>query len=179
MGSSFIHSDGTNHKLNYSVENGVRLKYTESSTYSSGLVGVRYVGYFNDDLNWFSSATPHGDTNILTQIDGFSSSFDYSQDELYSWEWNGYFKPSSSEIYTFYTSSDDASYLYIDNILVVNNGGLHGNNESSGTINLIADTYYPIKIQFGENTGGDIITVSFSSYTISKTTDGNGYYYHT
>jgi len=168
MADAFIHSDGTTHKINYSTT--PRIKYDE---YTSGLIGIRYIGYFNDNLNWFLTATPHGDTNILTQIDNFSSN-----DEFYSWEWNGYFKPSSSEIYTFYTSSDDASYLWINNVLVVNNGGLHGNAEELGTINLIADTYYPIKVQFGENTGGDVMTVSFSSNTISKTTDGSGYYFH-
>ena len=173
MGSAYINSDGTTHKINYNGNS--RIKYSE---YLSGLLGIRYNGYFNDDLNWFLTATPHGDTNTLSQIDNFSSSIDYSSEEFYSWEWNGYFKANSSEIYTFYTSSDDASYLWINNILVVNNGGLHGNTEQSGTINLAADTYYPIKIQFGENSGGDILTVSFSTDTIAKTTNGSGYYFH-
>jgi fibro-slime domain-containing protein len=177
MGIGYINSDGIIHKINYNIS-GPKLKYIQSSEYSAGLVGIRYVGYFNDDLNWFATATPHGDTNILDQIDNFSSSPDFAQEELYSWKWTGYFKPSSSELYTFYTTSDDASYLFIDDILVVNNGGLHGNQESSGTINLIANTYYPITVLFGEQNGGDIMTVSFSSYTIAKTTDGNGYYYH-
>jgi len=164
----FINSDGITHKFNYN--GNFRIKYEE---YTSGLVGIRYIGYFNDDLNWFDSATTHGDTNILTSINSFTSN-----DDFYSWKWTGYFKPSSSELYTFYTSSDDASYLFIDNILVVNNGGLHGVQEQSGTINLIAGIYYPITILFGENGGGDIMTVNFSSNTISKTTNGNGYYFH-
>ena len=165
---AFIYSDGVSHKLLYNI--GPKIKYM---AYATGLTGIRYVGYFNDDQNWFDTATPHGDTNTLTEINNFSSN-----DDFYTWEWNGYFKPSSSETYTFYTSSDDSSLLWIDNILVVNNGGLHGNSEQSGTINLTANIYYPIKIQFGENSGGDVITVNFSSNTISKTTDGNGYYFH-
>lgn len=169
MALSYISSNGTDHKIYYDGTNG-KIK---GSAYLSGLLGIRYVGYFEDNFNWFSTATTHGDTNTLTQINDFTSN-----DDFYSWEWNGFFKPSSSEIYTFYTSSDDASYLWINNTLVVNNGGLHGNNEQSGTISLTANTYYPIKIQFGENSGGDIITVSFSTDTISKTTDGNGYYFH-
>lgn len=177
MTNILINSDGNNHKINYS-DGLYKLRYVAPSLYSGGLLGTRYIGYFNDDLNWFTTATPHGDTNILNQIDSFSSSVDFSQEELYSWEWNGYFKPSSSEIYTFYTTSDDASYLWINGILVVNNGGLHGNTESSGTINLVQNTYYTMKVQFGENTGGDIMTVSFSSDTIPKTTNGNGYYFH-
>jgi len=168
MGSAYINSNGTTHKINYN--SGCKIKYSE---YLSGLVGIRYNGYFADIINWFDSATPHGDTNTLISIDNFSSN-----DESYSWKWTGYFKPSSSEVYTFYTNSDDASYLWIDDVLVVNNGGEHGAQEQLGTINLIANTYYPITILFGENGGGDFITVSFSTNTINKTTDGDGYYFH-
>jgi fibro-slime domain-containing protein len=168
MGSAYINSNGTTHKVNYN--SGSKIKYSE---YVSGLLGIRYVGYFADNVSWFDSAPLHGDTNTLTSINNFTSSADY-----YSWKWTGYFKPSSSELYTFYTSSDDASYLFIDNILVVNNGGAHPNSENSGTITLMANTYYPITVLFGEQEGGDIMTVSFSSNTISKTTNGDGYYFN-
>lgn len=182
MPNALIYSDGINHKINY---NGglFKIKY---GAYLSGLVGVRYVGYHNDDPSWFLTATPHGDTNTLTAIDNFSSSPDFAQEEYYSWQWIGYFKPSSTENYTFYTSSDDGSYLWIgDNAnnptllnVLVNNGGAHGTQEVSASVALVANTYYPIRIQFGEIGGGDNITVSFSSDTISKTTNGLGYYFH-
>jgi hypothetical protein len=56
----------------------------------------------------------------------------------------------------------------------VNNGGLHGPTEQSGTISLIAGVYYPIRIQFGELSGGDVLTFNFSTPTISKTTNVTG-----
>lgn len=183
MPNTLMYSDGTNFKLNYS-EGSFKLKY---SPYISGLLGTRYIGYHNDDPSWFDTAAAHGDTNNLTSIDNFSSSPDFSQEENYSWQWIGYFKPSSTEIYTFYTSSDDGSYLWIgENALtgyntanaLVNNGGPHGNQEVFGSINLTANIYYPIRIQFGEIGGGDLITVSFSTDTIPKTADGNNYYFH-
>lgn len=151
--------------------------------YTNGVYGKRYVGYFADDVNWFATATLQGDVNQLTQINGFTSSADN-----YSWQWLGYFKASSTENYTFYTSSDDASYLWIGSNATagfttanatVNNGGLHGAVEvTSSPISLIAGIYYPIRIQFGEQGGGDVITVNFSSTTITKTTNGLGYYYY-
>jgi hypothetical protein len=154
-----------------------------SINYTNGLYGKRYVGYFNDDVNWFDTATLHGNVNQLTQINGFTSSAD-----LYSWQWLGYFKASSTENYTFYTSSDDASYLWIGNNVTagfttanatVNNGGLHGPIEAaSSPVSLVAGTYYPIRLQFGENGGGDVMTVNFSTATIPKTTNGLGYYYY-
>jgi len=161
-----------------------------TTAYTNGLYGKRYVGYFgdtedgnNDNVNWFNTATLHGDVNQLTEINNFTSSDDY-----YSWQWVGYFKASSTENYTFYTSSDDASYLWIGaNALAgfttananVNNKGLHGNNKvASSPISLTAGVYYPIRIQFGENEGGDELSFSFSTPTIAETTNGLGYYYY-
>ena len=156
---------------------------TNTTADTNGLYGKRYVGYFNDNVNWFNTATLQGQVNQLTQINDFSSSAD-----LYSWEWLGYFKASSTEDYTFYTSSDDSSLIWIgDNAkvgfslsnLTVDNRGLHGNRErSSSPISLVVGAYYPIRIQFGEQTGSDFITVSFSTSTITKTTNGLGYYYY-
>jgi hypothetical protein len=182
MTKNLIYSNGLVHKINYSDGLFKILHKIDLS----GLFGTRYIGYHTDDPSWFASATAHGDTNTLSSISSFSSSPDFSQEENYSWEWIGYFKPSTTEEYTFYTDSDDGSYLWIGesannptllNVLV-NNGGAHDPQEMQGSINLIANTYYPFRIQFGEMGGGDIITVSFSSNTIPKTTDGNGYYFH-
>jgi hypothetical protein len=156
-----------------------------SINYTNGLYGKRYVGYFNDDVNWFATATLQGDVNQLTEINSFTSSAD-----LYSWQWLGYFRASSTENYNFYTTSDDASYLWIGNNAIagfttanatVNNGGFHGPQKRPLTpnpVSLVANIYYPIRIQFGENTGGDIMTVNFSTATITETTNGLGYYYY-
>jgi hypothetical protein len=158
-----------------------RIATTTADT--NGLYGKRYLSYFDDDVNWFNTADLDGDVNQLTEINGFTSDDDY-----YSWQWLGYFKASSTENYTFYTASDDASYVWIGaNALAgfttananVNNGGLHGPDEvQSSPISLTAGVYYPIRIQFGENEQGDELSFSFSTPTISKTTNGLGYYYY-
>ena len=48
----------------------------------------------------------------------------------YSVEFKGYFKPDIPGTWTFYTESDDASYLYI-NGQTVSNGGTHSMNKRS------------------------------------------------
>jgi hypothetical protein len=156
----------------------------QNINYTNGLYGKRYVGYFNDVVTWFATASLHGNVNQLTQINSFTN----SPNVLYSWEWLGYFKASSTQNYTFYTNSDDASYLWIGSNATagfttanatVNNGGVHPLTEvTSSPISLVAGTYYPIRIQFGENAGGSAMTVNFSTATISKTTNGLGYYYY-
>ena len=147
----------------------------------SGLLGKRYVNYYNDVVAFFSTATLHGNINLTTQISSFTSSAD-----SYSWMWLGYFLAPTTGTYTFFTSSDDASHLWIGpNALsgyttgnaTVNNGGAHGVVEVSGTTTLTANTYYPIRIMFGEQGGGDIMTVSFAGPSIVKTANGSGYYY--
>jgi hypothetical protein len=150
---------------------------------TNGLYGKRYVGYFADDVNWFATATLQGDVNQLTQINSFTSNAD-----SYSWQWLGYFKASSTENYTFYTKSDDASYLWIGSNAIsnfttanatINNGGPHGEEEvTSSPVSLVAGTYYPIRVQFGDQGGPDSLTVNFSTATIIKTTNGLGYYYY-
>jgi len=149
---------------------------------STGLKGKRFNGYYADNPNFFNSASLHGDvTNNITQINNFSSSADY-----YSWLWVGTFLPSATGTWTFYTSSDDASHLWVGDPaiegsttsnVVVNNGGTHGNQERQGNIYLEAGTFYPIRAAFGEAGGGDIMTISFAGPGQGKTTNGDGYYF--
>jgi type II secretory pathway pseudopilin PulG len=152
-----------------------------SSLLATNLYGERFNGYYNDNPTFFNTAVKHGDTNLTSQINNFSSNTD-----SYSWQWVGYFLPPTTGSYTFFTSSDDASHLWLGANAItgyttanalVNNGGLHGTQERSGSINLTAGQYYPIRIMFGENGGGDIMTVAFSGPGIAKTTNGTGYYF--
>lgn len=154
-------------------------------TYNAGLYKKTYAGYFSDDVNWFLTAVPttYG-SNPASSVQTTSISEAATGDgEQFSCEWLGYFKPTTTETYTFYTSSDDASYMWIGSVAqtgyttlnaTVKNGGLHGTVEQSGTIALTAGTYYPIRIQFGEFTGGDVLTFNFSTPTITKTTNVTG-----
>jgi hypothetical protein len=154
-----------------------------------GLFKTTYTGYFNDNVSFFATATPAAKgANPMFSIQTTAISEPATNDaETFSVQWLGYFLPSTSETYTFFTASDDASYVWIGNNAVtgfttanatVDNGGLHGVVEESGTAALTAGVYYPIRIQFGENTGGDSLTFNFSTATISKTTDVTGLVFH-
>ena len=151
------------------------------NTYIPGLFGVKVSGYFNDDVNYFSGRSAIA-TEILTNISNFATGGD-----LFSWQIRGYFYAPNTGTYTFSTTSDDASYLWIGSVAVggftpgnavVNNGGLHGARTISGSINLAAGTYYPIRIQMGENFGASLLTVSFSGPGFGARTDGAGFFFH-
>ena len=147
--------------------------------YSAGLFRTTYSGYFADVVSFFATATATATTVQTTVIEEPAT----DDGPSFSMQWLGYFRPTTTETYTFFLSSDDASFLWIgSNALsgfttanaTVNNGGLHGPVEFSGTAALTAGVYYPIRIQFGEQGGGDVMTFNHSTATIGKTTSVTG-----
>jgi hypothetical protein len=154
-------------------------------SYTAGVFKTTYSGYFNDNVNFFATATPASvGGNPATSVQTTEITEPPTSDgENFSCQWLGYFKPTTTETYTFFTSSDDASYVWVGSNSIsgftttnstVNNGGLHGTQERSGSIALTAGTYYPLRIQFGELSGGDVMTFSYSTPTIAKTTTVTG-----
>ena len=154
-------------------------------SYTAGVFKTTYSGYFNDNVNFFATATPASvGGNPATSVQTTEITEPPTSDgENFSCQWLGYFKPTTTETYTFFTSSDDASYVWVGSNSIsgftttnstVNNGGLHGTQERSGSIALTAGTYYPLRIQFGELSGGDVMTFSYSTPTITKTTNVTG-----
>ena len=166
------------------ISSGIRT-LEDAIPYVAGLYKTTYAGYFNDVVSFFATATPttYG-TNPATSVQTTAISEAATGDGTnFSIQWLGYFLPSTTETYTFFTSSDDASYVWVGSNAItgfttgnatVNNGGLHGNQERSGTASLTAGVYYPIRIQFGENGGGDVLTFNYSTPTITKTTTVTG-----
>jgi hypothetical protein len=139
---------------------------------AAGLYRRTYSGYFNDDVNWFATATQ-------TAAVADSTLAIAATPETTSIQWLGYFVPATTETYTFYTSSDDASYLWIGANAVagfttgnalVNNGGTHGVETASGSIALTAGVRYAIRIQTGNGGGPGAHATSFSTPTIAQTT---------
>ena len=144
-----------------------------SNPYSAGMWRDTYTGYFNDVPAWFLTATKTG-----AGIPDLTSMSAGTIPTTTSIEWRGYFRPLVSDTYTFYTNSDDASYLWIGEIArtgynvgnaLVNNGGLHGAIEQSGSIALSAGVYYPLRVQAGNNAVTGLCIVSWSNSTQAQT----------
>ena len=109
-------------------------------------------------------------TSLQAVKTGNSSTFDISlanRSTAFSFLFSGYINVPTDGQYTFYTTSDDGSNLYIDNVQVVNNDGLHGALEQTGTIGLKAGMH-AISVGFFQQSGDDILSVSYSSATIAK-----------
>jgi hypothetical protein len=167
--------------------------YSPFNTFYNGLITNVYTsGYFNDDPTWFLTQTPAYTvsnttdfTNISSSTNGYiplGGSYDY-----YSVEWKGLFYCQATGSHTFYTVSDDASYLWIGSNAVsgyttsnalVQNGGIHDTTEVSSSITLTAGRYYPIRIQYGESDGGDDCSVSVSTPTLARTPYFNNLFFN-
>jgi len=89
------------------------------------------------------------------------------RNDSFGFVFSGYVDIPTDGDYTFYTTSDDGSTLHIGSTLVVNNDGLHGKRERSGTISLTSGKH-PIRIEFFEKGGGQVLEVRWAGPGISK-----------
>jgi hypothetical protein len=154
---------------------GVYHRTVTGTTNANGYFGTDFTPA-NDDLTFFDTyaATSQG---VYTSLN-LSSLPEYSSIML-----TGYFLAPTTDTYTFYTSTDDASYMWIGpNAItgythtnaIVQNGGLHGPVEVSGTVAMTANIYYPFRVMFGNLTGPGTMTVSWASSTQAKTSTWTG-----
>ena len=88
--------------------------------------------------------------------------------EEYGYVFEGYVKIPADGVYTFYVSSDDGSRLWIDDVLI-DNDGPHALTEKSAEIPL-AKGYHRLKLQFFENSGSDELYLHWKGPGFDKTT---------
>ena len=89
------------------------------------------------------------------------------RNDNFTFNYRGYIKVPVDTVYTFYTSSDDGSNLYIDTFKVVSNDGAHGIQEKSGTIRLKAG-FHKIRVYFNEVGGNENLNVLYAFASIPK-----------
>ncbi|MBT2557153.1 cadherin-like domain-containing protein [Hymenobacter sp. ISL-91] len=151
---------------------------------SSGLAANYYAGYFdgttanNGNLSFFSTNTPS-----LSRIDAQLNFPTYSWGNIVPPATNTNADPNNFSTrhrgsvfipvagdYTFYLTSDDASYMWIDGAaldptfpnVLINNGGAHGSVTVTATVTLSAGLHN-ILVYFGERDGGNVLTLEYSS----------------
>ncbi|HVW99347.1 MAG TPA: PA14 domain-containing protein [Candidatus Babeliaceae bacterium] len=117
------------------------------------------------------------DFNTLTPVStGTAKNVDIgiaTQEDNFAFKWSGYIQIPKTGSYTFSTSSDDGSRLYINTPYsysatpLVNNDGLHSNTLKSGTIQLNAGTY-PITITYYEQGGDQVMQVYWQSTALNN-----------
>ena len=130
-----------------------------------GLRGDYYadVGQYTGSANYppFDSLTP-----TVTRIDPVVDMGDgdgmhgLGLFDTFGVRWTGSIRIDTAGDTTFFTNSDDASRLFIDGALVVDNPGLHGTQERSGTVNL-SQGFHDVRLEYIENGSGAYIGLSW------------------
>jgi len=157
-------SGGFTKTVAVTVNNSITLRTADNP--ANAVAGIAYTYY---EGTW--SNIP--DFNTLTPVkSGSATIIDLSartRDDNFAAKFIGYVNVPSDGNYTFYTSSDDGSKLNIGTTEVVNNDGLHGNQEKSGSIGLKAGKH-ALSVTFFEAGGDQVLTVSYSGPSITKQT---------
>jgi hypothetical protein len=117
----------------------------------------------------FATLTPYATTNVA-QVNYASSNGNFAtsgRSDNVGAVFSGWITVPAAGQWTFFTSSDDGSRLFIGAAPVVNNDGLHGMVEVSGSIALAAGTH-AIRIEFFERTGGAGLIASWQGPGVAK-----------
>jgi hypothetical protein len=150
--------------------------------FASNIWRTDYEGYFNDVPSFFATAALKAAPNDYNGTD--TTIAEPSLLNNTSIEYKGYFLATYTGTHTFYLSSDDGSWMWVGPTALtgftttnalVKNGGLHGVVEVSATISLVAGTYYPVRIQFGNGPAGPgALTASYEHSGQAKTSTWTG-----
>jgi hypothetical protein len=128
---------------------------------------VQGLDYKYYEGNWTALPPFEALTPVKTgQVTGFDISV-RNRNDNFGFEFTGFIQVPTEGEYTFFTSSDEGSRLFIDGQLVVDNDGLHTSREREGTVRLAAG-YHAIRVIYFEATGAQSLSVSYRGPGISK-----------
>jgi hypothetical protein len=148
---------------------------------TAGIRGVGRSGYHFENVNYTDTINqgpfgPYTTLNITT--------FGTNISRLY----RGYFFPAVTGNYRFRLTSDDGSYMWLgDNAIsgytvgnvIINNGGLHGAvTVTSNYWTMDANTFYPIRILYGNNASAGSINFEWEGPGQAFTNNGTNRYFY-
>eukprot|EP00971_Amphidinium_carterae_P271120 5380275-Amphidinium_carterae.1 len=126
----------------------------------SGLVGGLQAEYFYFSSGLSNVAALDGATADVTRAEE-SINYDstrsawpgLTQSDKFGAKWSGGLRITTAGTYTLETRSDDGSVVLVDDVVVVNNDGLHAMKTKTADIDLTAGDHV-IVVKFIENGGG-------------------------
>lgn len=92
---------------------------------------------------------------------------EFARDEDYGLVFTGYVQIPRDGLYDFFITSDDGSALYVDDLLLADNDGLHGAYEIAGELALRAGMY-PIAVRMFQSKGGETLEVALRGSEFAK-----------
>ena len=132
--------------------------------------GEGLLGYYFNGINEDEGQA------LFTRVDTVIN-FDWGEEspqtptinsDLFTVKWRGKIKPLFTDNYKFYTSNDDGARLTINDQLVIDDWTNHGLLERSGRIELMADTWYDLELDYFDAYSAAAISLSWSSGLVLK-----------
>jgi len=84
-----------------------------------------------------------------------------TQEDFFYFQFDGYVNITTDGSYQFRTTSDDGSRLALNNIVIVENDGLHGDVIVTSATQTLSSGPYPINVKYFEYTGGQTLKVEY------------------
>jgi len=126
------------------------------------LVSPQVLPNFDQLTPYLVTTTPH--INYPSTGGVFANS---NRSDNFGAVWTGWLQVPTSAVYTLYVNSDDGSKLWVDDVLIVDNDGLHAMVERSGTAPLAAGRH-KLRVEFFEAGGGAGCILSISGGPFAK-----------
>lgn len=136
--------------------------------------GFRY-DYFEGSwtqLPDFPAMTPKR-SGATTEFDIIELSDVYDD---FGFSFTGYILITTAGNYSFHVNSNDGSRLWIDGTLIVDNDGIHGAQEVSGTTNLSVG-YHAFRLDYFDEKNGHILNVQWNGPGFARTSIPAGVQY--
>ena len=89
------------------------------------------------------------------------------KEQFFSFDFEGYINIPKDGEYTFYLATNDGGRMYIDNIMILNNDGLHPVVEINKSITLKAGLH-PISVKYFQEGGRNGLKVSWQGPDLVK-----------
>ncbi|HEX2873475.1 MAG TPA: PQQ-dependent sugar dehydrogenase [Polyangiaceae bacterium] len=140
---------------------------TYTASYAASTSGGLTAQYF-DNIDFTNLKVTRTDPTVNFDFGTGSPDPSIAADS-FSVRWTGTITPAFSQAYTVYTTSDDGIRVTLGGAVVIDNFTDHAPIENSGTTTVLtAGQAYPIQIDFYENRGGALATLSWSSASQPK-----------
>lgn len=128
----------------------------EGSTYVTGLIYGHSTGAWTD----LDQITTWDKPEFTGTVANFTLA-PRTQEDFFNFEFEGYLYINTGGDYRFRTTSDDGSRLTLNNEVIVNNDGTHGNVTVTSAVQTLGSGPQQINVRYFENTGGQSLTVQY------------------
>jgi hypothetical protein len=134
------------------------------STYVAGLYYEHSTGAWSnlDQINW--NAVPE----FTGHVDNFTLT-PKTQADYFNFKFEGYLYLNTGGTYQFRTSSSDGSRVELDNVVVVNNDGVHGSKTITGPTQTLTAGPKFIVVKYFEYDGSENLSVQYKGPDTNNT----------